>query len=83
MNAFKESELCIKNVFFWDSFCSCSSENEGMGRGGDQLPTVWINVLTKWSTQHWRKFVTQHLFSMKKYSNHKNFVDLQNSGGML
>ena len=41
MNAFKESELCMKNVLFWDTFCSCSSKNEGMGE--DQLLQFFLN----------------------------------------
>ena len=43
MNAFKESELCIKNVFFWDTFCSSSSKNER--RGGDQFLQFLLNRL--------------------------------------
>ena len=38
LNAF---ELCIKNVFFWDTFCSCSSKNGG--RGGYQLLQFLLN----------------------------------------
>ena len=41
MNAFKESELCIKNVFFLDTFCSSSSKNER--RGGDQFLQFLLN----------------------------------------
>ena len=47
MNAFKESELCMKNVLFWDTFCSCSSKNEGMG--GDQLLQFLLNRLPHYS----------------------------------
>ena len=43
MNAFKESELCIKNVLFWDTFCSSSSKNER--RGGDQSLQFLLNRL--------------------------------------
>ena len=47
MNAFKESELCIENVLFWDTFCSCNSKNEGMG--GDQLLQFLLNRLPHYS----------------------------------
>ena len=43
MNAFKESELCIKNVLFWDTFCSSSSKNER--GGGDQFLQFLLNRL--------------------------------------
>ena len=47
MNAFKESELCMKNVLFWGTFCSCSSKNEG--RGGDQLLQFLLKRHTHYS----------------------------------
>ena len=47
MNAFKESELCMKNVLLWNLFCSCSSKNEGMGE--DQLLQFLLNRLPNYS----------------------------------